>query len=57
MMGMALAEADGLSLHDYEEILHHWNEAHDTSGEVNAPDPEIAMAILEKANRDERLIH
>lgn len=57
MMGMALAEADGLSLHDYEEILHHWNEAHDTSGEVDAPDPEIAMAIIEKANRDERLIH
>jgi 16S rRNA G527 N7-methylase RsmG len=57
MMGLSLAEGDALSLHDYEQILHNWNEAHNTTGEMDAPDPELAMAILEKANRDERLIH
>lgn len=57
MMGLSLAETDALSLHDYEELLHNWNEAHALDGEPDPPDPEMAMAILEKANRDERLIH
>jgi hypothetical protein len=57
MMGLSFAEADSLSLYDYEELLYHWNEAHDTDGDVEPPDPEVAMRILDKINATPELIH
>lgn len=56
MMGLSLAEADTLSLHDYEEILANWNDAHSTD-DAHALDPENAMRILDAANADPRLIN
>lgn len=57
MMNVSPAEARRLSLFEYEAMLFHWNDAHDASGNVDAPDPDFAMRVLEMANSDERLIH
>lgn len=54
MMNVPPSDARSLSLWEYEAMLHHWNEAH-RGGEVQAPDPDIAMPILERANADPRL--
>lgn len=54
MMGLGKADTDSMSLWEYEARLYHWNEAHG-SDSVNAPDPDIAFRILEKANADPRL--
>jgi hypothetical protein len=56
-MNIPPSEAALMSLYEYEEILYHWNEAHRMDDDADAPDPQIAMAILEKANSDPRLIH
>jgi hypothetical protein len=56
-MNIPPSEANRLSLYGYEEILYHWNEAHSLDDDGDTPDPERVMAILEKANADERLIH
>jgi hypothetical protein len=56
-MNIPPSEADRFSLYEYEELLHHWNEAHSLDDDADAPDPEMAMAIIDKINMDERLIH
>jgi hypothetical protein len=56
-MNIPPSDADRLSLYEYEEILYHWNVAHSLDDDSDAPDAEMAMAIIEKANRDERLTH
>jgi hypothetical protein len=57
-MNIPPSEAGALDLWTYEALVFAWNEAltRDTD-DVDAPDPEIAMRVLDKANRDERLIH
>jgi hypothetical protein len=57
MMNMAPSDADLLDLPTYEAMLFHWNEAHSSSDDVEAPDPEMAMAILDAANRNPALIN
>jgi hypothetical protein len=54
MMNIPPSEAARLSLPDYEDILFHWNEANKT-GEVDAPDPEVVMPMIERINADPRL--
>lgn len=55
MMNIPPDQADGLSLWKYEALLWNWNEAHST--EVDAPDPEVAIPLLERINADPRLTH
>jgi hypothetical protein len=57
MMGLSLADMEKMSITEYEEILYHWNEAHRTGDDVDAPDAEMAMRVLEAANADPRLTH
>lgn len=54
-MNIAPSEANKLSLWEYEAILWHWNDAHSIKDDLEAPDPEAAMALLEKINSDPRL--
>jgi hypothetical protein len=44
-----------LSLWEYEAILWNHNEAHRSPDDIEAPDPEKAMALLERLNADPRL--
>lgn len=55
MMNIPPSDARELSLWEYEALLWHWNDAHDI--EVEAPDPEIAIPLLERINADPRLIN
>jgi hypothetical protein len=55
MMGCA-NQADAMSLHEYEERLWHWNEAHDTEGR-GLPDIDVTMALIDKINADPKLTH
>lgn len=57
MMNIPPEQAAQLSLWEYEALLWHWNEAHSSGEDIEAPDPEIAMAILERANLNLALIH
>lgn len=57
MMNIPGDEAKKMSLEEYEARLFHWNEAHDTGGDVEAPDPEIVMPLLDRINDDPRLTH
>lgn len=53
MMNIGPDAAAALSMWEYEALLFYWNEAHATDdGEAPAPDPEVAMAILDLANRN-----
>jgi hypothetical protein len=54
MMNIPPSEAERLSLPDYESILFHWNESH-KGGDVEAPDPEVALAMVDRINADPRL--
>jgi hypothetical protein len=56
MMGCS-SRIDTMSLWEYEALLYHWNEAHDTSGEVDAPDPEVAQRVLDMINANPLLTH
>lgn len=56
MMHIPPSEADRLSLWKYEALLFNWNEAH-SRDDIEAPDPEVAMRVLELANADPRLTH
>lgn len=56
MMNIPLSEARRLDLHTYEGVLYHWNEAHST-GDDDAPDPEVVMPLLDRINADPRLTH
>lgn len=55
MMGLGHADILAMSLWEYESRLYHWNEAHGGGDGVAPPDPETAMRILDKINRDDRL--
>jgi len=55
-MNISRSEAMQMSLYGYEAQLYHWNEAHDF-GDVDPPDPAIAMPILDRINADPRLTH
>lgn len=57
MMNIPPGGADQLSLWQYEALLWHWNEAHRSADDIDPPDPEIAMAILERANMNLALTH
>lgn len=56
MMNIPPSEAKALSLWEYESLLYHWNEAHGGSDD-DAPDPEVAIPLLERINADKRLTH
>lgn len=56
MMNIPPDQAARLSLWEYEALLWHWNDAHDTS-DIEPPDPEIAMPILERANLNPQLVN
>jgi hypothetical protein len=55
MMNIPPSEADKLSLYRYQALLHHWNDAHDTSGEGDRPDPDVTQKLLDRINADPRL--
>lgn len=57
MMNIPKSDAETLSLWEYEALLWHWNDAHETGSDVEAPDPERTMALLDRINADPRLIH
>jgi hypothetical protein len=57
MMGISKADADALTLWEYEGILWNYNEAHRSPDDVEPPDPEAATALLELLNNDPRLTH
>lgn len=54
MMNVPPSELNGLSLHDYEAMLWHWNDAHSTD-DVGSPDPEITMRLIDRINADPRM--
>jgi hypothetical protein len=54
MMNIPPSEANRLSMHDYESILWNWNDAQ-KAGDIEAPDPDVAMAMIDKINADPRL--
>lgn len=56
-MNIPPSEADKLDFRTYEAILHHWIEAHHYGDDEDAPDPVIAMKILDAANSNPALIH
>lgn len=55
MMGVSREDALQLSLWEYEARLWHWNEAHKMGDEVEAPDADRAMKVLDLINSDPRL--
>jgi hypothetical protein len=57
MMNIPPDEARRMSLWEYEARLYHWNEAHEVKDEVEAPDPEMVMPLLDRINADPRLTH
>ena len=60
-MGITKADADKLSLWEYEAILWNHNEAHRPADErekgapLEPPDPKIALPLLDAINADPRL--
>lgn len=56
-MNIPPSEADQIDLPTYEAILAEWNEMHERDGEVDPPDPEFAIPLLDRINADPRLIH
>jgi hypothetical protein len=59
-MGMSLADADGLSLYEYEELLWHNNEAYEPDGPSAAaapPNPERTRRVLDQIRANPLLTH
>ena len=54
-MNVPPSEARLLSLHDYEMLLWNWNENHRSDDDVDPPDPEQTMALIDRINADPRL--
>lgn len=52
-MNIPPSEAKQLSYYEYQSILWNWNDMHSTEDE--APDPERAIAMLDRINADPRL--
>jgi hypothetical protein len=55
MMNIPVRDAERLSLWEYEGILYHHNEAHRSPDDIEAPDPAIAIPLLDRLNSDPRL--
>jgi len=55
MMNIPPSEAKQFSIHEYEALLWNWNDAHRTSDDVDPPDPETTIALLDRINADPRL--
>lgn len=53
-MNIPPSEARELSYHDYQAILWNWNDMHSMDDD-DAPDPERALAMLDRINADPRL--
>lgn len=53
MMNIPPSEAAALSLYDYEALLWHWNDAHDTEGPTT--DADRTLALVDAINLDPRL--
>jgi hypothetical protein len=56
-MNIPPSEADKLDLQTFQGILAEWNEMHALDGDVDAPDPEFAIPLLDRINADPRLTH
>ncbi len=57
MMNIPVEAAAALALWEYEALLWHWNDAHSSGDDIEAPDPERAIAMLDRINADPRLTH
>jgi hypothetical protein len=55
MMNIPPSEAKLLSLHDYESILWHWNDAQQSGDDPDALDAEATMKLIDAINADPRL--
>lgn len=55
MMNIGPGDARTLSLWEYEVMLHHWNAAHSTVDDVQAPDPKKTQALIDRINTDPKL--
>lgn len=53
-MNIPPGEAKALSLYDYEAILWNWNDAMNRD-ELDAPDPEVTMKLIDRINADPRM--
>lgn len=54
MMNIPPSEARQLSYYDYQALLWNWNDAQART-DVEPPDPEMTMALLDQINSDPRL--
>lgn len=50
MMNIPPSEIERMSLWDYEALLWHWNEAHTGGSEVDPPDPDRVLPMLDRVN-------
>lgn len=50
------SRVESMSLWEYEGLVYQWNEAQGGS-DIEAPDPEIAIPLLDRINADPRLTH
>lgn len=57
MMGIQPSEYGRFSLHEYEELLYHWNEAHETDSSPGPSDPERARRVIDSINANPLLTH
>lgn len=54
-MNIPPSEARQFSLHEYEGLLWHWNDAHSVDGDGEVPDADVTMALIDRINSDPRL--
>lgn len=57
MMNVPPSEAERLDIYTYEAMLWNWNEAHSSDRDIEPPDPEIVLPMLDRINADPRLTH
>ncbi len=50
MMNIGPSETNAMSLWQYEALLHNWNAAHNTDGDVSPPDPEKTQRLIDRIN-------
>lgn len=53
-MNIPPSEANKFSLYEYEAVLWNWNDALNRD-DVEAPDPEATMALIDRINADPRM--
>lgn len=56
MMGVSRSDAMDLSLWEYEARLWHWNDAHSTGEDIEAPDRDLTQRLIDRLNGS-ALIH